>query len=303
MTLRRFEFLVNEVRESSDTKDINSLGVYELLRYFNDGQKLIQKIIFTANPSADIFVKQANYLVAGSSDVAFDLPFDIYAHSSITNVNTTKDNKIAQTLTRVAYREKETLWGYAILDKQFILTTPPQISTVSNVLLNYVYKLQNLSYRLGQVESFNITTGAVTVSGASIIGDTDFTERYENFTIVNSKGIQVSNQLALDSFQGLTFNFTGNLEVDDSKGLAGVSAGDWVVCGENGTSHSNLPEECEPFLMSYVQRRILAKIASTEITNENVFSESERADLEDLFKDTIKDALYPVTSDSYYLGY
>lgn len=303
MSLKRFEFLVNEVRESTDTKDINSLGVYELMRYFNDGQKLIQKIIFTSNPSADIFVKSASYSVSLSSQIAYDLPFDIYAHSSVSSIHSIKDSKIAQTLTRVAYREKESLWGYALLDKQFVLTSAPSVSTISEILVNYVYKLPLVSYRLGQVESFDPLTGSVVVSGSTIIDDTGFTDRYDEFSIVTSKGVQVANELNLTSFAGLSFTFSGTLDADTSKNLAGVSVGDWVVCGGNGTSHSLLPESCEPFLTSYVQRRILAKIASTEITAENAFSQQERLDLEDLFKDTVKDALYPVSSDTYYMGY
>jgi len=299
MSLRRLELLVKEVRGSSDTADINSLSPYELMRYFNDGQKQIQKIIFTANPSADIFVKQALYNVRGSSEVSFDLPFNIYAHSSITAIHSMKDNKIAQTLTRVAYREKETLWGYAILDRKFVLTTAPQVSTVSDILLNFVYRLPTMSYRLAKVDS---VVGQV-VTASDIVSDETFTERYDYYSIVDKYGkIKAdatnggqSNQLLLDSFVGLDFTFEGD--------LTNVVAGDYIVCGDTGTSHSDLPPECEPYLMTYVQRRILNKIASNEIASENIFTMEERADIEDLFKDTVKDALYPVSADTYYLGY
>jgi len=302
MSLKRFEFLVNEVRESTDTKDINSLGVYELMRYFNDGQKLIQKIIFTSNPSADIFVKPARYAMA-SGQYAYDLPFDIYAHSSVTSVQSINGEDVSPPLTRLASRERNTLSGYYLLDRQFVLTSAPSASAVSEIQVNYVYKLPNLSYRLGQVDSFDPLTGAVIVSGSTIVDDTSFTDRYDEFSIVNSKGVQVANELDLTSFAGLGFTFSGTLDADTDKGLAGVSIGDWVVCGGNGTSHSCLPEACEPFLTSYVQRRILAKIASTEITAESAFTDQERMDLEDLFKDTVKDALYPVSADTDYLGY
>jgi hypothetical protein len=301
--MRRLELLVNEVRESTDTTDINSLGVYEIMRYFNDGQRVIQKIIFAANPSADIFVKQAQYSVSGSSQVAFDLPFNIYAHSSISSVNSVKDSRIAQTLTRVAYREKETLWGYAILDDQIVLTTSPEASTISDLLVNYVYKLPVISYRLGQIDSIDTGTGVITVAGETIIDNTDFTERYDNYSIVSSKGVQKANQLYLSSFSGLTFTMEGTLGANADLQLAGAEIGDWVVCGEDGGSHSLLPDSCEPFLMSYVQTRILNKISSAEVATEALFSSQQRADIEDLFADTVKDALYPVSADSYFLGY
>ena len=300
--MRRFELLVNEVRENTDTKDINSVGFYEIMRYFNDAQKQLQKIIFSSNPSADIFVKQVNYQVAGEV-VAYDLPFDIYAHSSITSVNSIKDNRISQTLVRVAYREREALWGYSILDKQFILSTTPEATTIDSIRLNYVYQLPVISYRLAQITAIDTVTGVVTVDGANIISDEGFVDRYDQYSIVNSRGDQTCNQLTLTNFAGLDFTFEGNLEANADLGLAGASVGDWIVCGNSGTSHSKLPDECEPYLMAYVQRRILNKISSREVANEQVFSMEERMDIEDLFKDNVKDALYPVSSDTYYLGY
>ena len=43
----------------------------------------------------------------------------------------------------------------------------------------------------------------------------------------------------------------------------------------------DLPKECEPYLMSYVQRRILNKISSQQVANENMFTMQERMDIED----------------------
>lgn len=292
--MRRFEFLVNEVRENTDTENINSIGIYEIMRYFNDAQKLIQKIIFTGNSSSDIFVKQAQYEV-NSTTTTFELPYDIYAHNAITMVSGVKDGRISLPLTRVAYREKQTLWGYALLDNNIILTTSPQVLTIQTLLVNYTYKLPLLSYRLGQVSAVDTVGNTVTVSGSTIIGDTAFTDRYENFSIVDRNGVQTANQLYLNSFLGLTFSFDGDIST--------VNVGDWIVCGETGTSHSSLPDAAEPFLMMYVQRRILNKITSSEAASEQIFTTEERNDIEDLFKDTVKDALYPVSADTYYLGY
>lgn len=299
--LRRFELLVNEVRESTSTEDINSIGEYEIMRYFNDGQKLIQKILFTANPSSDIFVRQAKYTITDRTQIAYDLPFDIYAHNAVNNINSLKDGNIAQTLTRVAYREKEYLWGYALQDKQFILTSNPEVSTIQALLLNYVYQLPIMGYRLAQVDS--VAAQIINVVQGTVIENEDFENRYEYYTIVDKYGNvkqsadyqNQSNRLLLTGRNGSGFTFEGD--------LTQVVNGDWIVAGESGTSHSCLPKECEPYLLTYVQRRILNKISSQEVQSENIFTMQERMDLEDLFKDTVKDPLYPVSSDTDYLGY
>lgn len=299
--LRRFEFLVKEVREVTSTEDINSVGIYEIMKYFNDGQKQIQKIIYTANPSTDIFVKQANYPITDRAQTAYTLPSDIYAHNAVNNINSVKDGKIAQTLTRVAYREKEAIWGYALLDNQFILTASPEVSTISSILLNYVYRLPTIGYRLAQVDS--VALQVVTADGSSIIDDDSFQERYDYYSIVDregnvkqtSEGANISSDLLLTDYTGLNFTFEGD--------LAEVVQGDYIVAGRCGTSHSKLPEACEPYLTTFVQRRILNKISSQEVANEQIFTNEERADIEDLFKDTVKDPLYPVSSDTDFLGY
>jgi hypothetical protein len=291
--MRRLELLVNEIRDNTDTNDINSIKTYEIMRYFNDAQKMIQKIIYASNQSASIFVKSASYDVAGSSTVAFTLPSDIYAHNSINSVHSLKDNKIAQTLSRVAYRERESLWGYALLDNQIILTTPPEVSTISALLVNYVYRLPTISYRLGKVAS--VATQVVTIDPSSLIDDTGFQDRYDKYSIVDANGDIIACELNLDSFSGSDFTFTGD--------LTDVAADQYIVCGDFGTSHSKLPPSCEPLLMAYVQRRILNKIKSNEVNAEQIFTQEERADIEDLFRDNVKDALYPVSSDTNYLGY
>lgn len=292
MTLRRFELLVNEVRESTDTKDINSIGAYEVMRYFNDAQKQIQKIIFTANPSADIFVRQATYDITDRTQVAYELPSDIYAHNSVNSLMSVKDGRIAQSLTRVAYREKEALWGYALLDNSFVLTSSPDVSTISQILVNYVYRLPVMGYRI--VQSTSAALGSIiNMDLSTLIDDEGYTERYDKYSFVDSNGVIKASELTL-SIVGLDYTFDGD--------ISGVEIGDWLVCGDFGTSHSCLPPACEPYLMSYVQRRILNKISSTEVASENVFTTEERADIEDLFKDNVKDALYPVSSDTDYLG-
>lgn len=300
--LRKFEFLVNEVRDTTDTQDINSINIYEIMRYFNDAQKNLQKIIYSANPSADIFVSQASYSLERNK-VAYDLPFNIYAHNSVSSVSSLKDSKIANTLTRVAYREKEILRGYSLLDKQIVLTSSPEISSISELLVNYVYKIPTLSPRLAKVASIDLVTNTIAIDPASVIDDDKFQERYDKYSVVDSRGTQKARQLHLVDFNGTSFEFEGNLEADSQYGLSGVEVGDWIVCGDNATSHSLLPESCEPYLLSYVQRRILSKLSSVDTQVEVLFSESERADIEDLFKDNVKDPIYPVITDSFFLGY
>lgn len=301
--MRRLELLIKEVRQSSDTNDVNSITDYELQRYFNDGQRAIQAVIYKANNSADVFVKEyLKTLVSGQQ--RYDLPADIYARNSVVSVNIVRDMKVIQNLRRVAYREKETAFGYALLGSKFVLTSDPSTIASRKALLTYNYQLPSLSLRVDKIASVDSGAGTITLSAQYL---EEFQERYEYISIVDKKGALVQDtdadgnivpkMLFIDSFDPSTFTIT--VEGD----LSNVTDEYYVVMGANATSNSLLPEECEPYLLSYVQRRVLGKIASNEIQTEGAFSAEEREELKTLFEDNVKDSLYPVIQDNYFLGY
>lgn len=301
--MKKLELLITEVRESSDTKDLNSVTDFELMRYFNDAQKAVQNVIFQANSSADIFVKE--YIKSLVADVQrYDLPLDIYAQNSVVSVNYLRDGKILQNLRRVAYREKETAFGYSLLGKKFVLTSNPSTTASSQVLLTYNYKLPELSLRVGKIADVDDVTKIITLDTEYL---SDFQNRCEYISIVDKIGQLVQNvdvdgnvvskQLYLDSFNESTF------EIQTDGDLSNVTTDHYVVMGINSTSHSFLPDECEPFLLSYVQRRILGKISSEDLANEGAFTLEEKEALTTLFEDNVKDSLYPVIQDTYFLGY
>jgi len=289
--MRRFDLLVQEVRDGSDTNDINTYSIYELMRYFNDGQRLIQKIIHTANSGTSIFNTFLDQDIQVNGVVP--LPVDMYAKSAINSVGFIRDNGYFSKLSKFDYAEFDNFYGYAIIDDYIVV---PEKNTSSRIRINYVYQLPVMSYRLGKIDSIDLVNNILTVSGASIISDTSFDKRYEKFSVVDKNGVQKATNLILDEFLGLSLDF------DSSADLSGVSVGDYVVCGKSGTSHGKLPDECEPFLMSYVQRRVKDKISSSDVAGELMFTNEERSDLEDLFADNSKDQKYPPATDLDYMG-
>jgi len=298
--MRRLELLSQEVRQTTDTEDIESINTYELMRYFRDAQRTIQKIIFTVNPDAEMFQREQMY-TPSSTDNRYNLPSDIYANSAVTSLlSVDSTGRVLYTIPKLSFREVRVKIGYALKGNQFILTNPNQYR---RVLMTYVYKLATPSYRLGQVSAVNAATGVVSVSGSTLIDDTDFTEYYDRYSIVDSDGANLLDangdraaiNLKLTNYAGTSFTFQGD--------ISAVSVGDWIVAGSDATTHMELPDECEPFLLAHVGRRIAAKLSSTDVQLDSLLTSEERADLEDLFANNVKDIFYPVSSDGYYLEY
>tara|TARA_R110000744_G_scaffold371682_2_gene482858 strand:- start:2953 stop:3825 length:873 start_codon:yes stop_codon:yes gene_type:complete len=289
--MRRLELLVQEVKDSSDTNDINSYSIYELMRYFNDGQKLIQKILYTANPATAMFRTFKDVTPTTNGVVA--LPIDIYAKSAIDSVGFIRSGGYFSKLSKVEYAEFSNFYGYAIVDDNILV---PEKNTTDTIRVNYVYQLPLLSYRLGKVGSFDDVLKTISIDGASIITDTSFDTRYEYYSVVDKKGVIKTSNLLLDDLVGLSMTF------DSESDLSLITVGDYIVCGAKGSSHGLLPDECESFLMTYVQRRIKDKVSSSTASTENVFTTEERQDLEDLFADNSRDQKYPIATDLDFMG-
>lgn len=289
--MRRLELLVQEVRDASDSNDLNSYSIYELMRYFNDAQKLVQKILYTNNPDTSIFHKILDQDISSTGTVT--LPIDIYAKTAINSVGFIRDNGYFSKLNKSSYAEFDNLYGYSIINDDIIV---PEKNTTSKIRINYVYQLPLLSYRLAKIASIDSVNKILTLDGATVISDDEFDKRFEYFSVVSKTGEQKATNLLLDAKIGL------NLDFDDSADFGTLAVGDWLVCGKSGTSHGDLPDECEPFLMSYVQRRIKDKISTTDKAGEDMFTQEERKDLEDLFADNSKDQKYPVATDVDFMG-
>lgn len=289
--MRRLELLVQEVRDSSDTNNINSYSIYELMRYFNDGQKLIQKILYTANPATAMFRTFEDITPSSTGVVA--LPTDIYAKAAIDSVGFIRSNGYFSKLAKVEYAEFDNLYGYTIIDDNLLV---PEKNTTDKIRINYVYQLPILSYRLGKVATVDDVAKNISIDGGSLIADATFDTRYEYYSIVDKKGVIKASGLLLDEALGLSMDF------DSESDLSLVTVGDYVVCGSKGSSHGLLPDECESFLMTYVQRRIKDKVSSETASTENVFTKEERQDLQDLFADNSRDQKYPIATDLDFMG-
>jgi hypothetical protein len=261
------------------------------MRYFNDGQKLIQKILYTANPGTSMFRSFLDQTPSANGVVP--LPLDIYAKTAIDSVGFIRSNGYFSKLTKVDYAEFDNLYGYTIINDNIVV---PEKNTTSDIRIMYVFQLPVLSYRLGKVEAFDDTLKTITIEGASLINDSTFDTRYENYSVVDKTGVVKASNLLLDELVGLSMSFDSGVD------LSTIAIGDYIVCGKVGTSHGRLPDECEPFLMTYVQRRIKDKVSATGVASENVFTAEERQDLQDLFVDNSRDQKYPVATDLDFMG-
>lgn len=279
--MRRLELLINEAKLSTNTTDINSVSTLLCQGYINRIQSYVEDLMFLVNDENDLFISDYIFqLVPGQDE--YPLPPHIYAKSSIDNLAVSFLNGLSNTylpLKKVSRKQQGFTFGYFIREDKIVLT--PRPTSPLNMKLAYVRKLPTLGIRGATVSSTTPTTIVVTnyVSGFESLSD--------YISIVDSSGtILVS---------GLSFSFNGTTTFTVPS-TAGIPNGSYIVSGAYSTTHSQLPDECEKYLIIALERMIQYRQSSPDVQTSQLFSEPELVAIKEVFMDnSYDDAKPPVT--------
>lgn len=287
--LERIDLLINKIRREGDIEDINSIDDFTLVEYMNDAQRAIQKIIHNIESSNSLFVG-SDIIDLAVGQLTYDLPDFQLGRTSISSVHTIDSgNRIIQTLRKIDYRERVIVFGYSIENNRIVLSSDPATGGGRRLLVRYNYRVPTLGLRWGKVSL---------VSGQDITLDietNDVESQTEYVTVVDKKGTQIVRDLYIDSFSN------GLLTVEGD--LSSVTDEHYVVYGRDATTHSEIPEDCLNHFKLFVQRKALAHINSTKVSDTDVFTQSEREELAELFAKVNTDVEYPLLLDTDFLGY
>jgi hypothetical protein len=285
--MKRLEFLLTQVRNSTDNKDVNGISTPEIVGYFNDAQKYITNLIFKSNPYADMFKTQVAY--PANSTGVYVLPSDCYAINAISmvEIQTNLSSNVNEGYTRIKpIMESEFAYvgGYATRNNTIILSGQNYFP----VRITYFKKLPTLDVRQAKVLSVS--------SGISITLDIAPTDLYvmdDHCSTVGSQGTQVISNIYFTNVSGtalLTANTTG------------VVAGQYITAGSDSSNASSLPDSCETYLLDYVRQRIYTRNNYEDANKQMFFTEQQRADIISLFSKNKKDDdTIPVTDFSFLL--
>jgi len=274
--MRRTEYLINELRASTDNTDENSIKDGEIISYLNYGQRLIQNIIFAANPKADIFRKTASFIYDASGE--YTLPSDIFAENAIRDVFYVQGEKEFP-MDRIGPSELTS--GYYTEDKKLIVKGYKNF----DLRVSCFKKLPRMDKRWGKIASL--------IDGTSLTLAIGFDENASNIddyiSVVDKFGAQVASNIFIDTFTAGTWATTDS--------LSGSSVGDYVCMGENSVNASLLPDDCETYLLDYARQRIYTRNNYDDAGKQVYFTDSQKADISGLFSNNQRDFLAPPITD------
>jgi len=290
---RYVSYLIDDVRQSTENEDFSeTIGIKdaEFLRFLNDAQYRIQNLIVQQHPN--IFVKDKTYSVVGSQE-AYTLPNDAYMGNKVTNVEyshqstgldyfynlrpTVNMNRKSGTNSGFSYNRPE----HYIRRSNQILLVPVPTSSTGQLRLSYVQRLPKLDLRRGSVatvtlDSNNNTITTLTLDVSTDTVDTTELSKWTRVSFVDAEGNVKMSNIQVDAVSGSTGEVTVNASFSYQDGET-IEVGNYIVAGDYTTTHIQLDDMVERYLIAYATLKILQRDSNIMDlqTQQNILLEME----------------------------
>lgn len=286
--MKRLEFLINNVRRTTNNKDDNKVTWYDMVDYFNRAQDKIKSIIFNSNNNNNIFNKVYTTSIVGGQE-GYTLPSDVYGVNSISSVFLSTDGTSYKALDKISPKTENNAFGYYVMDNVLYLAPIPTESYTNGIRIIYNYILPSLSIRAAKVSGYNSGTGIISTTAfkSEISTVSDF------ICIVDSNGTITNEGLPINTFN------SGTGAITTTTGLT-IATNNYVVVGEFATTHCRLPVECETLLMNLVERMIFAVDSSSDVSVSSTLTGEELSLVTGLFQENSYDNMtVPITNTDF----
>jgi hypothetical protein len=274
--MRRLEFLITQVRNSTDNKDINGISDAEIAGYFNDAQRYITSIVFKNNPYADLFKVQLEVPAVASGE--YTLPDDCYSTNAISMVEArfsdTSNNKGYSRIKPISESEFSYIFGYITRDNKILISGQNDISQLQNIRITYFRQLPTLAVRQGKVTSVGPTDISLNQSPPSLATTDDY------ISTVDAIGNQSTNKKFVTAILGTIISLDST---------TGITTDQFVVAGYNACNKCLLPDVCETYLLDYVKQRIYTRNNYNDGEKQAYFTEKQENEILSIFSKNKKD--------------
>lgn len=276
--MKRIDLLMNEARSSTENTEYTSeTGVQdsEFLRAFNDGQDRIQSLILNTYPK--MFQKES-LKVATANSPWVNIPSDVFMDSRIEKVEyspsgaendfyileaKTTDGRVVQSAGHPS--------TYIRQSRRILLNPKP--SGAGTVRFTHQKAFPRLDLRRGRVSAVtldepNLEVDSLTLDTTLLTDDNvTYLNEQEYITVIARDGTIKMKNIPITEVN----SSTGTVMIDTFNYESGetIEVGDYVVGGKYATTHSELPDICERYLLQFCQWRILKRDSSSDSAESN----------------------------------
>lgn len=286
--MKELQYLIYDVREQTDNRDENGVKDREFVRYFNDGVRTIQTMIFKNNPLCSYYQSSVTY--QPQTTRIYDLPSDVFGDNAVSMVEVSKDGGTQWTpLDRVWPEEGGCLVGWFTRNKQVVIAGPENYRFDGQVRVWYFNRLPRFDKAWAKVN-------AIPVGQLITMNSVDLEMfRVDRFVTILKPDLSIR-------VSSLPYTKTSDTSITVVGNITSVAAGDFIVMGKGSLMTLDMPDECESYLMDYVGQRIAGRQSYGEDWNKfNYWTSEERANIMSIFADASQAEVRAPITDTEYL--
>jgi len=266
--MKNVKYLIEEIREATENQDFSEFtGIKdrEILRYLNDAQERLQSEIVKTSPK--VFTKELVYDVDGRR--LYDLPYDIFMGNKITDVKYRYSaNDVWERMEPDYVANLDDIDYYDVRPETYIRISG-QVSlrpmpTRGQFRLTYVASVPKLDIQRGLIDSISVVNGEITaLSLDESTADFIELERDSYISIINRHGDILQDQIKFDDIDPITGDVTLSSNVLTESDASTLLQGR-VVIGKKASTHSQMDEIVERYIMGYTKMKIFQRDGSSE---------------------------------------
>lgn len=278
--MRRIDLLINHVRqatENTDVDDSNNIGISdnEFIQYFNDAQSHLQSMIVQQHP--DVF--SAEYEITMDGSESYSVPTNTLLENKITNVEYSStgnsDDYYVLEETSLKNRSPGSTGSPSFYIRSSGKIIPVGKPSSGKLRVTYIKKLPTMDKRRGYIAALDLIGADPTKIEAISTGNTqgyydlNLTDVHEHLSVVDDYGnIELSNIRLKETNVNSKYYLKSAGQSVSTYHLLGagetITIGNYAVGGEYSTTHSQLPDIAEKYLIAYVEWKILKRDSSMD---------------------------------------
>lgn len=268
--MRRVDLLITASRRATENQEFTATaGIQdvEFLQYLNDGQEEIHSVLQQTFPSI-LTAYKVQTVVQGQE--GYSMPRDLYLGTRIDQIeySTSGVETDYYLLKKGTIKERlNTQSGnpafYIRRGNQILVQPKPQ--QAGNIRWSYQKAIPKLDTRRGTILSVSLsgsTITALSLDPSVLLEDQPILDE-GYLTVVDKDGAVKMRDVpisAIDTSTGVVSIEPGfTFEAGET-----IAVGDFVCAGKFASTHSELPDVCEKYLLEYCNTRILMRDSSTD---------------------------------------
>jgi hypothetical protein len=280
--MRRIDYLITEARRigknEANTNGSLPISDEEVIQYMNDAQDEMQgllssikniDVIFNASQVISVVGAQQNYSIPDR--VLLNKQVDLVEFSASGNLG---DYIILEKLSSFNQDTNNANYpvGYFRRNNQIFLVPIPS-SSMGSLRVTYERACDDLDKRRGTIQS---VSGLTSTTFTSLVVDSDADETstpnlssIDYICIVDKDGNRKAYNIPVGNYNAGTNTLTPAAGFVFARSGDTIAAGDYITFGKWRTTHSQLPDECEPYLIYYAAEMLLHKDSSNDVPTQS----------------------------------